>query len=243
MSMSDADGPGPTEGLSGLPPEWGRVVVPDDASALAEEAARVRRELRRRAGPGGRWRRLAEARRPDGRPSLRLPLLVLLVALLTTLAGLFAVTWPRSPRPGDQSTVLPRSTPTDLTGRPLPALELVDAGNATVSLRGLLPAMIVLVDACPCADHVTEAAALAPPGVTVVTVADTRAPRATPGPSGAVVRPLADPGGGLRAFLRLLPHPGTATALLVDRTGVLLRVVPELRSAEDYRTDLARLGS
>ncbi|MER5701119.1 hypothetical protein ABT023_04060 [Micromonospora sp. NPDC002296] len=243
MGMPDADGHGPSDGLPGLPPEWGRVVVPDDASALAEEAAQVRLELRPRAGRN-RWRRLLGlASRPDGRMPLGLPLLVLLVALLTTAAGLFAVTWPRTSRSGDRPTVVPYPTATDLTGRALPALELVDADDSIVSLRALLPAVIILVDACPCPDRVAEAAALAPPGVTVVTVHGTRALRPTPVPAGATVRPLADPGGGLRAFLRVPPRPGTATALLVGRTGNPVRVVPDLRSADDYRADLARLGS
>ncbi|WFE58351.1 hypothetical protein [Micromonospora sp. WMMD712] len=243
MGMPDAEGQGSADGLPGLPPEWGRIVVPDDPSALADEAARVRRELRRRAGHT-RWRRrLGLLPRPDGRPPLRLPLLVLLVTLLVTLAGLFAVTWPRTPRSGDRPTVVPYPTATDLSGRALPALDLVDAGNAAVPLRGLTPAVIILVDACPCPERVTEATALAPPGVTVVTVEGGRTVRATPASPPATVRALADPAGGLRAFLRLPPRPGAAAALLVDRAGVLVRVVPELRSADDYRADLARLGS
>jgi hypothetical protein len=238
MGTPDADGQGPTEeGLPGLPPEWGRIVVPQDASALAEEAELVRRELRGRVGPPQGSRRW-----PGGSPPLGLPLLVLLVAVLATAAGLFAVTWPRPPR-DDRPTVVPHPTATDLTGRALPALDLVDAGNAAVPLRGLVPAVIILVDACPCPDRVAEAATLAPPGVTVVTVEGGRAVRPAPASPAPAVRPLADPAGGLRAFLRLPARPGTAAALLVDRTGVLVRVVPELRSAEDYRADLARLAA
>ncbi|NBE81136.1 hypothetical protein [Micromonospora rubida] len=243
MGMPDADGHGPAEGLPGLPPEWGRVVVPDDASALAEEAAQVRRELRPRVARN-RWRQVLGLAVPrEGRPPLGLPLLMLLVALLTTAAGLFAVTWPRPPRSGDHPTVVPYPTATDLTGRVLPALELVDADDSIVSLRALLPAVIILVDACPCPDRVAEAAALAPPGVTVVTVYGTRALRPSPVPAGATVRPLADPGGGLRAFLRVPPRPGTATALLVGRTGNPVRLISELRSVDDYRADLASLGA
>ncbi|NED59061.1 hypothetical protein G3I24_50295, partial [Micromonospora aurantiaca] len=82
MGVPDADGQGPPDGLPGLPPEWGRVVVPDDASALADEARQVRRELRRaRQGSG---RRTGPAR-------LGLPALILLVSVLVTLAGLAAV--------------------------------------------------------------------------------------------------------------------------------------------------------
>ena len=107
MGKPDAEGHGPPDGLPDLPPEWGRVVVPDDASALAEEARQLRRELRR-SGRQATWhRRLGRTRRPDGRPSLGLPVLILLVAVLTTLAGLAAVTWPRSSRSGGSPTVAP----------------------------------------------------------------------------------------------------------------------------------------
>ncbi|MCX4389109.1 hypothetical protein OG777_19555 [Micromonospora peucetia] len=226
MGKPDADGPG----LPDLPPEWGRVVVPDDASALAADAEQIRRELRgtpRRATPS-----------PPARPSLALPLLVLLVAVLTTLAGLAAVTWPRStPAPATS----PYAPPAGPTGRPLPALDLVDAGQSPVPLRGLVPMMIILVDGCSCPDDVATATALVPAGVTLVTVAGDRPLRFTP-PPGASVRALADPAGGLRAFLHLPATPGVATALLVDRAGVLVKVVPEVRSAEDYRAELAHLA-
>ncbi|MEU6078035.1 hypothetical protein [Micromonospora sp. NPDC047074] len=232
MGKPDADGPG----LPGLPPEWGRVIVPDDASALAAEAEQLRRELRdvvRPARPAGR-----------GRSPFALPLLVLLVAVLTTVAGLVAVTWPRSGRPEAEPTHTPYAPPAGASGRPLPALDLVDAEQSPVPLRGLVPAMIILVDGCACPDAVASAAALAPTGVTVVTVAGARAVPLSPPPGGAAtVRALADPAGGLRAFLRLPARPGVATALLVDRAGVLVRVVPEIRSADDYRPDLSRLAA
>ncbi|MGY0005187.1 hypothetical protein [Micromonospora sp. I033] len=232
MGMPDADGHGPPDGLPDLPPEWGRVVVPDDASALAEEARQVRRELRRDRRQATWRRRLG----PAGRPSLGLPMLVLLVAVVITLTGLAAVTWPRASRSGGAPTVLPY--PTAPVG-PLPALDLVGSDDAPVSLRGLLPAMIVLVDACTCAEQVRTAAAAAPPGVTVVTVTEGRTAGAAPATG---VRPLADPAGGLRSYLHLSAHPGTAAALLVDRQGTLVRVVPELGPASDYRDDLVRLA-
>ncbi|SCG58187.1 serine/threonine-protein kinase [Micromonospora coxensis] len=234
MGMPDAEGHGPPEGLPDLPPEWGRVVVPDDASALAEEAAQLRRELRRRSTP---TRRL--------RPPLHLPVVILLVALLTTIAGLAAVTWPRSPRSPDRPTVLPypsSSEPPVLTGRPLPALDLVDVDETPVPLRGLLPAMIILVDACVCAEEVAAVAAVAPEGVSVVTVTGGRTVASTPAAGGPVTA-LADPAGGLRAALRLSPRPDTAVALLVDRNGTVVRVLPALSAADDYRADLTRLAA
>ncbi|MEW2543704.1 hypothetical protein, partial [Micromonospora chalcea] len=159
--MPDADGQGPPDGLPGLPPEWGRVVVPDDASALADEARQVRRELRRARTAAGRR---------TGSLRLGLPALILLVSVLITLAGLAAVTWPRTTRSG-APTVLPHgggAAPQPVG--PLPALDLVGADDVPVPLRSMLPAMIILTDACACAEQVTAAAGAAPPGVTVVTV-------------------------------------------------------------------------
>ncbi|SBT48840.1 hypothetical protein [Micromonospora auratinigra] len=238
MGMPDAEGHGPPDGLPGLPPEWGRVVVPDDASALADEARQLRRELRRRHRRSGWRRRLGLAPRRDGLPPLGLPVLALLVSVLITLTGLAAVTWPRSTRSGGSPTVVPYPTAPVAVG-PLPALDLVDAGNDPVPLRGLLPAMIVLVDACPCREQVTAAADAAPAGVTVVSVTEGR--RADPFPAPGV-RALADPAGGLRSYLHLAPRAGTATALLVDREGTLVRLVPELGPVAAYRDDLARLA-
>ncbi|MEU1605308.1 hypothetical protein [Micromonospora matsumotoense] len=242
MGKPDAEGHGPSDGLPDLPPEWGRVVVPDDASALADEAVQLRRELRRRTSTT-RWRRrLGLTARPDGRPPLGLPLLMLLVAVLATTVGLVTVTWPRSSRGTDRPTVLPQSaTPAPLVGRSLPALDLVDVDQTPVPLRGLLPAMIILVDGCACAAQVAAAASAAPDGVQVVSVAGGREVTPAP-PVGGPVRALADPAGELRAALHLPARPDTAPALLVDRAGTVVRVLPELGAAADYRGDLVRLA-
>ncbi|MFI6784111.1 hypothetical protein [Micromonospora sp. NPDC050276] len=230
MGKPDAEGYGPADGLPGLPPEWGRVVVPDDASALAAEAAQLRRELRRAGG------------RPEGHRALGLPLLVLLVAVVTTLTGLLVVTWPRANRGTDRPTPAPYSPPAALAGRALPALDLVDADNAPVPLRGVVPAMIILLDGCPCPDRVSDALAAAPAGVSVVTVTGGRTV-----PAGATIqrqaRALADPAGGLRSFLGQPARPGAATALLVDRAGTVTRVLPELGTSDSYRSDLSALAA
>ncbi|RIV32624.1 hypothetical protein [Micromonospora radicis] len=235
MGKADADGPG----LPDLPPEWGRVVVPDDASALAEEAEQIRRELHRRVTAPPR----RAARRP-GRPASRrwppaVPVLVLLVTVVAAVAGLATVTWPRATRSPGPAASPPERPPTPLTDRLLPALDLVDAGQAPVPLRGLLPAAVLLVDGCPCPERVTEAAAAAPPGVNVVTVAST-SPRAAP--SDSRVRALADPAGGLRAFLHLPAQPEAMTVLLADRSGRIVLVLPEVDSIADYQVELAGLA-
>ncbi|MGC4895027.1 hypothetical protein [Micromonospora sp. DT31] len=232
MGVPDADGQGPPEGLPGLPPEWGRVVIPDDASALADEARQVRRELRRqRREARGTGAHTASTR-------IGLPTLILLVSVLVTLAGLAAVTWPRAHR-SDTPTGRPPISATPQPVGPLPALDLAGVGDTPVPLRSLLPAMIILVDACACAEQVGTAVRAAPPGVTVVTVTEGRRARPATLPG---VRPLGDPAGGLRSYLHLTPRPDTAVALLVDRRGTPVRLVPELGPLSDYGADLARLG-
>lgn len=234
MGMPDANGHWPPDGLPDLPPEWGRVVVPDDASALADEAEQVRREMSADCR--------ADTRRWP-RSTLALPLLVLIVAVLTTLAGLVAVTWPRTDRasrPVAPSSGPARNPNVDPVGRPLPALDLVDDAQSPVPLRSLLPAAIVLVDACACPERVAEAVEAAPPGVRVVAVVGGRAV-----PAGAArpgVRRLADPAGGLRSLIHASPAPDTVSLLLVDRTGTVVRAVSAVGSVEDYRADLARLA-
>jgi hypothetical protein len=90
-------------GLPDLPPEWGEVLIPDDAAELDEEAAHVRRELRvearrrRRRAVAARWRRrlhLPDRIDDPDEPSLLLPMLVLGVALLITLLSLLMIAWP-----------------------------------------------------------------------------------------------------------------------------------------------------
>ncbi|MBO4210069.1 hypothetical protein GSF22_29350, partial [Micromonospora echinofusca] len=129
--------------------------------------------------------------------------------------------------------------PDPVPGRTLPALELTDERQEPVSLRGLLPAVVILLDDCTCTGQVGAAAAAVPAGVRVVTVVDDGR---VPAPADSGVRSLGDPAGALRAFLHLPEQPGTATALLVDRTGRVLRVVPGAGPVEAYRADLARLG-
>lgn len=244
------DGGGRPEGVPDLPPEWGPVFIPDDLSELADEAAAVRKELRHQARQNT-WRRWLGLPVPgsSSQSSLRVPLMIMAVAVLATLASLFAVTWPgrKQPMPppaARTSGSAPAPTHT------VPALDLIDVDGATVSLRGLLPAAVMLTDGCDCAGLIADTAAAAKPGVTVVTVTKSSAPppRAmTPRPPGsgvASVRTLADPTGELRGSLQI-GTPGTgrsATVLLVSRTGEIVHTEPAAQTVEDFRDDLAALG-
>lgn len=252
MGTSGGDGGGwPPDGGGtpddpDLPPEWQALVVPDDPAALALEAAAVRRELRRQARRERWQRRLGAGRRPG---ELRIPLVVLGIAILVTLASVFAATWPGKPR----LPVVPRNTATIDTAEPagldLPALELVDADGKPVPLRGELPAVIMLIDGCPCGDLVTRTAE-ARPDLTVVTVTAGKAapgfspPATTASPPtgpGVPIRHLVDPTGELRSSLPLGAPDGTAAVLLVSDAGRIFRLVPHTTSVEDFRADLPRI--
>lgn len=210
-------------GLPDLPPEWGRVVVPDNAAELSAEAEQLRRELNR----------------PARSRSILPALLTLLIAMVTVLAGLNATLWAQPAPTPPASTP---ATPADLIGRTLPAFDLVDNGKP-VPLRGLLPAVIVLTDACACPAEVANTVAVAPPRVTVIIVNPAPAVRESPPAPETALHALDDPADGLRAFLRLPPRAGVASALLVDRSGTVRKVLPELRSTADFEPELARLAS
>jgi hypothetical protein len=244
------DGGGRPEGVPDLPPEWGTVVIPDDLSELAEESAAVRKDLRRQVRRDTWGRRLGwPVRSGPNQSSLRIPLLIMAVAVLATLTSLFAVTWP-----GRQPSIAPpvarQSGSVPAPSRTVPALDLIDVDGSPVSLRALLPAAVMLTDGCDCARLVADTAAAAKPGVTVVTVTKSSAPppRAStpraPGTGAASIRTLADPTGELRGSLQLGTQ-GTgrvATVLIVARTGEIISTVPAAQTIEQFRADLARLG-
>ncbi|GIG85266.1 hypothetical protein [Plantactinospora endophytica] len=234
---------GPFDGVPDLPPEWGRIVIPDDPAELAAEAAELRRELRSQARREGWRRRLGLPSASSGPSPLRLSLLIMSIALLATLTSLFAITWPGPHRPsatGRSSPGNPGSPP----GRSLPALDLVGEDGRVVPLRGLLPAVIMLIDGCTCGDELDAAVRAVPPGVAVVAVSTRRtvpSARTMPPPGGGMPRFLTDPTSELRTALHLGAGRGAPAVVLAGRSGQLLRTVPESTSPADYQADLPRL--
>ena len=71
-------GGGPFDGVSGLPPEWGPVIIPDDVSALSDESDAIRKQFRRDARRY-RWRRRLRLTVPRNRESasLAVPLAII----------------------------------------------------------------------------------------------------------------------------------------------------------------------
>jgi len=241
------DGAGAPDELPEIPSDWGPVVIPDDAAELAIEADQVRRELRRARHRNIRHQRVGiPSTAGSGRqeiPALRIPLIIMLVAVLLAVVSLFTAAW-SDPSGPERTATTPGGT--NPTGRILPALEVIDSDGATVPLHGLLPAVIMLVEDCDCANQVAAAATLAPAGVTVVTLTSgATMPSPPPAPLGATapaIRALADPAGGLYDFLGVDRTAGTATVLLVAESGQLVRLVARATSVEAYRADLALLA-
>jgi hypothetical protein len=230
--------------VPGLPPEWGEIVIPDDPAELAEEAAAVRRELALPAHPT-RWAPTPH-RAATTFAALRPIVLTMAVAVLTMLISLLVAAWPgaqrqpAAPRPTSAGG-LASVTGGGSAGRSLPALELVDQRGEAVPLRSLLPAVIIVLDECTCAEEIRTVAGVTPASVTLaaVTIGRTVPQRVTtPG-----VRVLADPASELRGLLAAGGAHGTAQALLVARSGEIVRTLTVLENPDLYRNDLAELAT
>jgi hypothetical protein len=255
-SLSDNGGNWPPDGgspdgLPDLPEEWGVIVIPDDLSELSDEVSAVQAELHQ-SQHRTRWQLLADrpgmrALRRIGAASLRAPVLIISMAVLVTVASLFASAWPGPSRsPATQRT----AATTDNRGDTLPALELIGSDGKTVALRAQLPAVVLITDGCTCTSLIADTSAAAPPEIAVITVVAGAAAGQTGGapPTNAApealssrVRALRDPTGELRTGLDLGTPDGTAAALLVDREGEIVRTIARTVSIEDFRPDLARL--
>jgi len=242
------DNGGQPDGVPDLPPEWGVIVIPDDPAELAEEAASVRRELRKVARRD-RWRRRLHlpARPPgsseDDNGALGIPLLIMSIAVLATLTSLFAVAWPGQPRPPAlrptaQTAVTPPVAQQTLA--PVADVTLADPAGGSVRLRDLAPAVVVLIDGCRC-EQLLAATAAADADVNVVAVAPTL-PAGTAVPTGPRMRLLIDRDAALRkAVSGLARTPGRAAVLLLAMDATVVRALPAVESVEDFRAELPRL--
>jgi hypothetical protein len=243
------DGGSHRDELPDFPPEWGPVIIPDDASELDGEAEALRRELRRHARQSTLRSALGlrpASRRHHGSP-LGIPAVIMAVAMLTTLISLLVVVWGNQPggTPPVSSPVGPAPVPattnvSDTSPAGILDIVLTDAGGQSVRLDSLLPAVVLLVDRCDCARLVPELAAVAPPGVTIVPVAE----RVTT-TSNANIHALADPNGLLRARLTDPARPAApaAVAVLLNSRGTVVATRPSVLSAAELSADVAKLAT
>jgi hypothetical protein len=250
MAGSSDSGAWSSDDLPDLPEEWGVIVIPDDLSELSDEVDAIRAELRQIERPT-RWHRFANRPlmrqvRKVANGAVRAPVLIISMAILVTVASLFASAWPGPTR---QPTAQRTASTTTTRPAALPALDLVNADGQAVSLRHELPAVILLIDGCECDALVADTIEAVRPEIVVITVAGavtasagTIPPTgAAPQAQGKTVRVLHDPAGTARAQLKLNAPDGTAAALLVDKAGEIIRTDARTASVETFRPDLARL--
>jgi hypothetical protein len=246
--MPPEDGGGAHRGdMPDFPPEWGTIIIPDDAAELDEEAAALRRELRRESRRTRLRRAFGLAPAGGDTPSLGVPVVIMAVAVITTLLSLFVVTWDH--RPSATAPVGPGGAGAPATNVPLTNVTLADAAGARVQLGNVLPAVLLLVSGCDCADLIKAVAAAAPPPITILPVA-----KAAPCAVGTAtnVRCLADPDGTLTS--RYPPASGsgsptsgapgqpTTRAVMVDATGNASEPAT-VDSAGDLTAAMAKLAS
>ena len=175
-SCGNNNGEWPSDGgtpddLPEVPEEWGVIVIPDDLSGLDDEVRAVQAELRL-TRPQTRWQRfkarpaIRRLRRLSA-AGVRAPVLIISMAVLVTVASLFASAWPGPARsPATQRT----ANTTDEPAGALPALELLDPDGRTAALRERLPAVILLTEGCDCVQLVAATTAAVRPDLPVVPV-------------------------------------------------------------------------
>lgn len=230
-------GGGPFDGVSGLPPEWGPVIIPDDVSTLSDEAETIRKQFQRDARRY-RWRRRLRLTVPRNREtaSLAVPLAIMAIAVVATLISLFAVAWP-----GGYPDDSPNAGSVTTNARPLslPDLKLRDTDGVDVAIRELSPAVIVLVDGCDCERVIINLAGSVDPRVSVLVVttpnpyASASAQPGLPGASGAPgasVGPSASAGTGPSAAPTARPSVSASRGVrrLLDPAGLLRESIPGL---------------
>lgn len=221
------------DGLPGFPPEWGRIVIPDDAAELDREAAKVRRELRREAlfhrtglRPGRRLHHLM------------LPLVLLTMAVLVATTSLFAALFPQGGRrTGGSSTPTSKATAVQ-AGAALPDLSLRGTGGHPVSLRSAHPAVVLVLRHCGCRGLISGTAKAAGGHVRVLVVGPSSVPSLPTLPAGSRVTAVADRNRELTESVAAGAHgkvsDTTASALLVDSHGTVVRTVPSTTRAGDF---------
>lgn len=234
-------------GLPDLPPEWGTIIIPDDAGALDSEGSSIRRQFRR-AAMRRRWRRRLHlrpepiVRAGDDSPGLAVPLLIMFIAVVATLVSLFAVAWPRR-NPHATPQLTPQSPAAAVT---LAGLSLVDAEGVAVPLREVTPAVVLLVEGCTCQQLITgtiNAVATSKAPSALVLVVAVRVPTLPSGLDDKVrVRALADPNSSVRAAVPFLAPSRTTAALLVGAGGTVIRAVSSVTDASAFDSELANLA-
>lgn len=247
MSQRYGDGDVPDHDLPELPPEWGPLVIPDDARELAAEAEAVRAELWAARNAGRRtlftrgWRRFG----------LSGPLIALVLMLVAAIASLTVIALPYHPVRPRPAPLASTGTATGQLGGLLPDVRLLNDHHRAIAVRHVRPAVLLLMPAgCDCDDVAADLVRSSRDALIAVELVGVTAPPARPASSPRDrVHTLADPTDTLgravhtdRSTSMGPVVPRTApTAVLVRSNGLIAGVVPGLSDASQLRAELAGL--
>lgn len=244
-SFREGEGTPPSDngGVPDLPPEWGVVVIPDDPSELDRESLALRRQ-RRRSMRRAKWRRRlglpARTGSDDENPPVGTPLLIMAIAIVAALTSLFAITL--STRTGSGTATSAQRPSASRVTPAMMNLSLPAATGGQVNLKDSVPAVILVLDGCPCSQLIQDTAEAAPTKVRVLIV-DKTAPAL---PAGVTATALADSQQALLATYGAGPDrnarpAGQVTALLVDTSGNVVRTFSHANAIGDFRDALTAL--
>ncbi|HEY9482335.1 MAG TPA: hypothetical protein VIR00_05185 [Micromonosporaceae bacterium] len=244
-SFREGEGTPPSDngGVPDLPPEWGVVVIPDDPSELDRESLALRRQ-RRRSVRRAKWRRRlglpARTGTDDENPPVGTPLLIMAIAIVAALTSLFAITL--STRTGSGTTTTAQRPAASPVTPEMMNLSLPNAAGNEVNLQKSVPAVILVLDGCPCSQLIQDTVKAASTKVHVLVV-DRKAP---PLPAGGTAVALADSQQALLATYGAGPDrnarpAGQVTAILVDTSHNVIRTFSHANKISDFRDALAAL--
>lgn len=245
-SFREGEGTPPSDngGVPDLPPEWGVVVIPDDPSELDRESLALRRQ-RRRSMRRAKWRRRlglpARTGTDDENPPVGTPLLIMAIAIVAALTSLFAITL--STRTGSGTTTAAQRPAASPVTPEMMNLSLPAATGGQVNLKNTVPAVILVLDGCPCSQLIQDTAKAAPTKVHVLIV-DKTAPTL---PAGVTAVSLADSQQALLATYGAGPDrnarpAGQVTAMMVDASGNVIRTFSHANAIGNFRDALTALG-
>lgn len=237
----DESGPAGHDGeLPELPPEWAQLVVPDDARSLAAEAEQVRAELRAERRQR-RWERVTRGRKWE-RYGMSGPLVILVLVVVSSIAALLIAVLPVAPHAPQAAPLARPALSPGLPGGLLPDVQLHRVDGSAVAIRGIRPAVVLLVaDACDCQSLIDAYIdATAAPRLELLVVGEHHRP-AVPELAMSRIIGLTDPAAALARALPVRSHPGQPTSVLVRRTGVIARIVIDATDADALRDDIIAL--
>jgi hypothetical protein len=226
--------------LPPLPPEWGELVVPDDASALADEAQEIRAELRAERRRR-RWERIFRTRRWE-RYGLSGPLLVLVLVVVASFASLLMTVLPTPPRAPKPAPLARPSISAGVPGGLLPDVTLPRGDGTPLAIRQLRPAVVLLIaDSCNCQSLISSYVdATAEARMELLVIGEKRKP-AVPELAMSRIVGLTDPKATLAHALVVHSLPGQPTSILVRGSGVIARVVLNATDPTVLRDDITAL--